>query len=202
MQRPTIAILGASGYTGIELTRLVALHPGVELTVAGSDRWAGEAVAVRAGVATGVRYTTPDRAVELALGCSAVLLATPAEVSHELVPRLVGSGFGGVGLLGSGLGGSGHRRIVIDLSGAFRLRDAAAYPRHYGFTHHHPGLLAEAVYSVPELARARLAGAKLIANPGCYATAIQLALAPLLPALVTGPIVVDAVYHELRRGRR
>src|SRR5258706_9242890 len=107
MQRPTIAILGASGYTGVELTRLVALHPGVELTVAGSDRWAGEVVAARAGVASSVVYAAPDRALELALDCAAVLLAVPAEVSHELVPRLIGSS--------SQAGGTGSGPIVIDL---------------------------------------------------------------------------------------
>jgi N-acetyl-gamma-glutamyl-phosphate reductase len=182
MQRQ-IAILGASGYTGVELTRLVAQHPQLVLQVAGSDRWAGEAVAARAGVASAVSYTEPGRALELARECAAVLLATPAEVSHELVPQLADG-----------------TRVVIDLSGAFRLRDAAAYPRHYNFEHRHPALLADAVYSVPELGK-RAAKATLIANPGCYATAIQLALAPLLP-LVTGPLVVDAVSGVTGAGRK
>src|SRR5512146_383263 len=105
MQTPTIAILGASGYTGVELTRLVGQHPGVALVVAGSDRWAGEAVAHRAGIASTVRYAAPDRALEQALQCTAVLCATPPEVSHEVVPRLASAG-----------------PLVIDLSGAFRLR--------------------------------------------------------------------------------
>jgi N-acetyl-gamma-glutamyl-phosphate reductase len=184
MQRPTIAILGASGYAGVELSRLIALHPGVDLVVAGSDRWANESVAARIGVPLpDVKYANPDRALEHAATCSAVLLATPAEISHEYVPRLVG------------------KTVVIDLSGAFRLRDAAAYARHYGFVHQHSSLLAEAVYGLPELGRTRIAGAKLIANPGCYATAIQLALAPLA-SLVTGRWIVDAVSGVTGAGRK
>lgn len=184
MQRATVAILGASGYAGVELSRLIALHPGVDLVVAGSDRWANEAVEARIGVALpDVKYANPDRALEHAASCSAVLLATPAEISHQYVPRLVG------------------KTIVIDLSGAFRLRDAAAYARHYGFVHQHSSLLAEAVYGLPELGRARIAGATLIANPGCYATAIQLALAPLA-SLVTGRWIVDAVSGVTGAGRK
>jgi N-acetyl-gamma-glutamyl-phosphate reductase len=184
MQRPTIAILGASGYAGVELTRLIALHPDVELVVAGSDRWANEPVETRIGVPVPkLKYEAPDRALEHAASCSVVLLATPAEISHDYVPRLAAT------------------TKVIDLSGAFRLRDAAAYARHYGFVHQHSGLLAEAVYGLPELGRARIAGAKLIANPGCYATAIQLAISPLA-SLVTGRWIVDAVSGVTGAGRK
>ncbi|MEO8845046.1 MAG: N-acetyl-gamma-glutamyl-phosphate reductase [Kofleriaceae bacterium] len=184
MQRPTVAILGASGYAGVELSRLLALHPGVELVVAGSDRWANESVEARIGVAIpDLKYATPDRALEHAASCSAVLLATPAEISHEYVPRLAA------------------KTTVIDLSGAFRLRDAAAYALHYGFVHQHSSLLADAVYGLPELGRARIAGARLIANPGCYATAIQLAIAPLA-SLVTGRWIVDAVSGVTGAGRK
>jgi len=184
MQRPTIAILGASGYAGVELTRLIALHPGVELVVAGSDRWTNDSVEARIGVSLPkLKYAAPERALEHAASCSAVLLATPAEISHDYVPRLVPT------------------TTVIDLSGAFRLRDAAAYARHYGFVHQHSALLAEAVYGLPELGRARIAGAKLIANPGCYATAIQLAIAPLA-SLVTGRWIVDAVSGVTGAGRK
>ncbi len=184
MQRPTLAILGASGYAGIELTRLLAGHPEVELAVLGSDRWAGDSVAARIGIpAGGLAYLPPDRALEHAATCTAVLLATPAEISHDWVARLV------------------DRTIVIDLSGAFRLRDAAAYARHYGFAHRHPALLAEARYGLPELSREGLAGARLVANPGCYATAVQLALAPVMP-LAVGRIVVDAVSGVTGAGRK
>ncbi|MFT3697565.1 MAG: N-acetyl-gamma-glutamyl-phosphate reductase [Kofleriaceae bacterium] len=184
MQRPRIAILGASGYAGVELSRLIALHPEVELAVAGSDRWADEAVEARIGVPVpGLHYTVPERALEHAASCTAVLLATPAEISHAWVPQLVGSS-----------------AVVIDLSGAFRLRDAAQYARHYKFVHQHAGLLADAVYGLPELHRQKLAGAKLIANPGCYATAIQLALAPI--AKLADHWAVSAVSGVTGAGRK
>ena len=90
-------------------------------------------------------------------------LATPAEVSLELAPKLLARGL-----------------QVVDLSGAFRLLDPAAYPTWYGFAHTAAPLLAEARYGLPELAREQLRGARLVTNPGCYATAIALGLAPLL----------------------
>ena len=183
MHRPTIAILGASGYAGVELSRLVALRPGVELAVCGSDRWADDWVESRIGARTSVRYLAPERALEHAASCSLTLLATPAEISHAWVPQLV------------------EKTRVVDLSGAFRLKDPAAYEKHYGFTHQHPALLAEAVYGLPELGRAGLAEARLIANPGCYATAIQLAIAPLAK-LVTGRWIVDAVSGVTGAGRK
>jgi N-acetyl-gamma-glutamyl-phosphate reductase len=164
MHTRTAAVVGASGYSRLELTRLLARHPGVRLVALTSDRWAGE----RAGD----RLPLPEAAAALAyrpLGESAeldaevIFLATPAEVSHDLTPRLLARG-----------------ATVIDLSGAFRLADPALYPPWYGFAHAHPGLLAEARYGLPELARAGLAGARLVTNPGCYATAIALAVAPLV----------------------
>lgn len=154
MQR--VAIVGASGYSGIELTHLLSAHPQVEV------------------VATGREAIEAD--------CDVTMLATPAEVSHELAPQLLAKG-----------------RRVVDLSGAFRLRDASLYPKFYGFEHRHPELLAEAVYGLPELDRTRQASARLIANPGCYATAIQLALAPLRKA---GRAIVDAMSGVTGAGRK
>jgi N-acetyl-gamma-glutamyl-phosphate reductase len=163
-----VAIIGASGYSGVELSRILGGHPHVELAVASSDRWVGENVAARTGVKTSLRYLALEDAVAQAKQCDLVFLATPAEASHDLVPQLVG-----------------HAR-VIDLSGAYRLREAAKYERYYKFKHEHAGLLKEAVYGLPELFRERIAGARLVANPGCYATAIQLALAPLMQT-IAGP---------------
>src|SRR2546427_6700408 len=94
-----------------------------------------------------------------------VFLATPHETSHEVVPALVERGL-----------------RVIDLSGAFRLKDPGGYPRWYGFEHDAPGALAEAVYGLPELNAAAIRKAQLVSNPGCYATSIILALAPLVEA--------------------
>src|ERR671936_3146782 len=110
MQRLPIAVLGASGYSGIEATRLLAHHPHAELRVAGSDRWHGDTVERRlgpTGPAGKLRYAPPDRAAELARECAAVLLCTPVDASLQLAPPLVSAGV-----------------KVIDLSGAFRLRDA------------------------------------------------------------------------------
>jgi N-acetyl-gamma-glutamyl-phosphate reductase len=207
--QPRIAVIGASGYSGVELTKLLDGHPGVELTVASSDRWVGESLAARAGVRGGLRYLPLDQAIAQAKQCDVVLLATPAEASHDLVPQLIE-----------------HAR-VIDLSGAYRLREPARYDTHYRFKHGHPALLKEAVYGLPELFRERIPGARLVANPGCYATAIQLALAPLMqtiaapePArpqldssgtqrfrrigeeLIEGRIIVDAMSGVTGAGRK
>ncbi len=184
-KRP-IAILGASGYAGVELTRIVALHPGFELAVVSSDRWAGDSVDQRVGVAgAAVRYVAPEVGLAAAADCDLVFCATPAETSHASVAALARSS-----------------ARIVDLSGAYRLRDAAAYAAHYGFAHAHPQLLGEAVYGLPELgARSAIAGARLVANPGCYATAIQLALAPLA-GLVGDRLVVDAMSGVTGAGRR
>jgi N-acetyl-gamma-glutamyl-phosphate reductase len=160
------AIVGASGYTGLELTRLVARHPHLRLAALYSDRWSDETAGGRVpldGPAAALTYR-PLAEGERA-DAEIVFLATPAEVSADLAPKLLARG-----------------ARVVDLSGAFRLADAAAYPPWYGFAHPAPALLAEARYGLPELAREKLAGAKLVTNPGCYATAIALALAPLVKA--------------------
>jgi N-acetyl-gamma-glutamyl-phosphate reductase len=159
-----VATVGASGYSGVELTRILARHPRLRLTALFSDRWGGETAGARLPVppATAALPYRPLAEAER-VDAELVYLATPAEVSAELAPKLLARGL-----------------KVIDLSGAFRLADAAAYPPWYGFTHPAPALLAEARYGLPELARSGLAGARLVTNPGCYATSIALALAPLL----------------------
>jgi len=160
------AIVGASGYAGLELTRLLARHPEIRLAALYSDRWSDERAGDRLaldGPAAALRYLPLAEAQRA--DAEIVFLATPADVSADLAPRLLAEG-----------------ARVVDLSGAFRLADAAAYPAWYGFVHPAPGLLAEARYGLPELARDALPGAKLVTNPGCYATAIALALAPLVKA--------------------
>ena len=166
MHSLTTAIVGASGYTGLELTRLAARHPQLRLVALFSDRWSDEAAGARLpldGPAASLRYRALAEAERA--DAELVFLATPAEVSADLGPKLLSRG-----------------ARVVDLSGAFRLADPGAYPAWYGFTHPAPALLAEARYGLPELAREKLAGAKLVTNPGCYATAIALALAPLVRA--------------------
>ncbi len=160
------AIVGASGYTGLELTRLLARHPAIHLAALYSDRWSDELAGARlalGGGAAALRYrplVEGERA-----DAEIVFLATPAEVSADLAPKLLAKG-----------------ARVVDLSGAFRLADAALYPPWYGFAHPAPSLLADARYGLPELEREGLRGARLVSNPGCYATAIALALAPLARA--------------------
>lgn len=161
---PRAAIIGASGYTGLELTRLLARHPRLTLSAIFSDRWTDATAGDRLpldGPAAALRYTPLAEAE--AVDAEIVFLATPAEVSAALAPKLLARG-----------------ARVVDLSGAFRLADAAAYPAWYGFTHPAPALLAEARYGLPELARADLRDARFVTNPGCYATSIALAVAPLV----------------------
>jgi N-acetyl-gamma-glutamyl-phosphate reductase len=190
MQRLPIAVLGASGYSGIEATRILAHHPFAELRVAASDRWQGEPLERRTGLRGAVgrlKYAPQDRAAELARDCAAALLCTPTEASLDLAPKLVDAGL-----------------KVIDLSGAFRLRDAAAFQAAYKLAHPHPELLPNAVYGLPELTgRAPVAAASLVANPGCYPTAAALALAPLYEAgLIDGDAIVDAASGTTGAGRK
>jgi N-acetyl-gamma-glutamyl-phosphate reductase len=166
MNDHSAAIVGASGYTGLELTRLLARHPGLRLASLFSDRWADELAGARlplGAAAASLRYRPLAEGAEA--DADVVFLATPAEVSAHLAPRLLARG-----------------ARVVDLSGAFRLEDPALYPAWYGFAHPAPALLAEARYGLPELAREGLRGARLVTNPGCYATAIALAVAPLVKA--------------------
>ncbi len=183
-----IGIAGASGYTGVELLRLLEAHSEFEVAVAGADRSAGATAGGR----------TPSLAAaypELVLGpteasafdgLDLVFCALPHGESQHLVPALrdrVGT--------------------VVDLAADFRLRDPAAYPRWYGEEHTAPELLADAVYGLPERHRSELAGATLIAAPGCYPTAATLALAPFTDAGVVerAGIVVDAASGTSGAGR-
>jgi N-acetyl-gamma-glutamyl-phosphate reductase len=188
MHSLSTAVVGASGYSGVELTRALARHPRLRTVALLSDRWAGEAAGDRlplSGPAAALRYRALAEAPELS--ADVAFLATPAEVSLDLAPKLLARGV-----------------RVVDLSGAFRLEDASAYPRWYGFEHRAPDLLAEARYGLPELARAKLAGAKLVTNPGCYATATAMALAPLLRSGLASAdgIAVNAMSGVSGAGRK
>ena len=158
----SVGILGASGFTGVELLRLCAQHPLFEVMYAAGDSQAGQrAASVYPSLAT--RYPNlvfEDVDLDRARQCDVVFSCLPHEAALEIVPAL-------------------HNtvRLVVDLSAAFRLLDTSLYPRWYGFEHSHPGLVAEAVYGLPELYRDRLAGARLVAPPGCYVTAASLAIA-------------------------
>jgi N-acetyl-gamma-glutamyl-phosphate reductase len=171
------AVAGARGYAGRELIAWLAGHPRVRLTALLSsglkeavplDRAHPGLRALRGEEGHPLPSSIePLGAAELTLDeADVVFLATAHEASARLVPRFLSSGM-----------------RVIDLSGAFRLRDPAAYPRWYGFEHPAArSLIDESVYGLPELNRTAMAGARLVANPGCYATAAILALAPLVAA--------------------
>ncbi|MRG97371.1 N-acetyl-gamma-glutamyl-phosphate reductase [Polyangium spumosum] len=183
-----MSIVGVSGFAGSELARLVAEHASLSLVGVVADRWKGsklgEHVRVPASVAK-LSVAPMSEAVNVARQGEVALLATPAEVSARLAPELLA-----------------HGVRVVDLSGAFRLEDPAAYPRWYGFDHPAPELLAEAHYGLPEVASAstRAGGARdarLVANPGCYATAAILALAPLVEA---GAIDPGSMYVDGKSG--
>ncbi len=181
-------IVGASGYTGAELLRLLAGHPALEVAVVTAHSHAGEVVGRHtpslAGAYPGLVYEDSDPA--RLDGLDVVFCALPHGESQRIVPEVRGR----VGL-------------VVDLAADFRLKDASLYPRWYGEEHAAPELLDEAAYGLPELYRDGLAGATLVAAAGCYPTAAGLALAPFVRAgLVerTG-IIVDAASGVSGAGR-
>ena len=176
-----VGIVGASGYSGAVAARLVASHPNLALAFVTSDKLAGTSARKHLGAAISadLLFSRNDEATRLGGECDVALLATPAEVAAELAPRLLAA----------------HPSLcVVDLSGAFRLGDAEAYPKHYGFTHPAPELLASAWYGLPELFGPPPAGTRLVSNPGCYPTATLLALAPLVREGLVEPhgLIVDA----------
>jgi N-acetyl-gamma-glutamyl-phosphate reductase len=169
-----VAIVGATGYAGSELTAILARHSEVELVGLYSSR---------GGVRGEIAPNLPNLIAEpfdlesmVAKNPEIVFLATPNEVSAELAPELLDRGM-----------------RVIDLSGAFRLDDPAMYPSWYGFEHTRPALLESAVYGLTEWCNGELRNAKLVANPGCYPTSILLALRPLIYAIDREqPVICDS----------
>jgi N-acetyl-gamma-glutamyl-phosphate reductase len=184
--RTPVAVVGASGYAGAELLRLLLDHPRVEIAALAAERAAGARIAQVFPQLAG----RLDREVE-ALDAEAI--AARAEVVFSCLPH--GASASAVAAL------AGRGRLVVDLSADFRLRDADEFAQWYG-PHPHPDLLARAVYGLPELHREELRGARLIASPGCYPTATILAAAPLLArGLVRPRLVVDAKSGVTGAGR-
>lgn len=181
-------IVGASGYTGTELLRLCTQHPQLEVVVATGASHQGQRVAHHspslAASYPGLIYQAAEP--DALDGLDVVFLGLPHGASQAIVPSLVGR----VG-------------AIVDLAADFRLRDASAYPLWYGEPHQAPELLDRFVYGLPELFRPQLAGASLVAAPGCYPTAAALALAPFVRAgaVETGGIVVDAASGVSGAGR-
>lgn len=168
MKRFKAAILGGSGYGAAEIIRRLLIHPEVELVRVASIDYIGEPLGAAhphlEGM-TSLRFEKlePEAA---AAGADVVLLGLPHKVSATVVPRLL----------------RGSRAKIVDLSGDFRLKDPVQYERYYGVVHPCPDLLADAVYGLPELNRAAIRAARLVASPGCFATTILLGLLPLARA--------------------
>src|SRR5688572_17212601 len=152
-----VAVVGITGYSGREVERLLKTHNSVRVT--GRFASKSDPSGIEAYGLDAVRKTTPD----------VVITATEHDISLRIVPELLDAGF-----------------RVIDMSGAFRMKDAALYPKWYGFDHTAKDWLQRSVYGLPELFAEKVRGASLIANPGCYATSVILPLAPLYAAGVIG----------------
>ena len=178
-KRYRASVMGGSGYGGAELIRRLLLHPDVELIRVAAADHVGEPLA---SAHLSLEGRTPLLFEDLspaavAAGVDVVLLGLPHRVSARVVPELLATGV-----------------RVVDMSGDFRLRDAAAYAHFYGQAHPHPELLGQAVYGLPELNRERIRAARLVAAPGCFATTIELALLPVAKAgLLQGVVHVQGI---------
>jgi N-acetyl-gamma-glutamyl-phosphate reductase len=187
-----IAIVGASGYSGEELVRLLLSHPHAELAAVTSRQYAGQTLAQFFP-----KFANHPRARELRFSEPKVeLLAKQAQIVFLALPHGVAAEFA-VPLLQLGC-------QVIDLSADFRLRSAAVYKDYYAHDHPAPELLAQAVYGLPEVYRARIQKASLIASPGCYPTSILLPAVPLLKAGLVQPmgIIADSLSGVSGAGRK
>lgn len=174
-------IVGGTGYTGVELLRILALHPSVEVAQVTSRGDAGRAVAdVYPSLRGHVQTAFVEPGVDVLGGCDVVFFATPNGTAMRLAPALLDKGI-----------------RVIDLAADFRLRDAEAWAHWYGEPHACPELLVEAVYGLPEINRDAIREARLIACPGCYPTSVQLGLLPLLEA---GVIRTDDLIADVKSG--
>jgi N-acetyl-gamma-glutamyl-phosphate reductase len=187
-----VAVLGASGYTGEELVRLLLRHPHAEVVAVTSRRYVGKTLAEifpRTGsysVAKALQFSeaAPEKIAGLA---EIVFLALPHGVAVEFAGPLLQAG-----------------ARVIDLSADFRIKNAATYREFYGYEHADPGLLADAVYGLPEIYGDRIPSARLVACPGCYPTSILLPLIPLLSEklIEPGEIIANSLSGVSGAGRK
>jgi len=183
-----VGIVGGTGYTGVELLRFLVNHPQVQIQAVTSRAEAGTPVAdIFPNLRGYIDLAFTDPAQENLHECDVVFFATPNGTAMQTTPQLLAAGV-----------------KVIDLSADFRIKDISVWEKWYGMTHTCPDLVAEAVYGLPEMNRAAIAKAHLIACPGCYPTAVQLGLLPLLRADVieSTPLIADAKSGVSGAGRK
>ena len=183
-----VGIVGGTGYTGVELLRLLAGHPHVQLHAITSRADAGMPVSQMFPSLRGyvtLSFTHPDEAH--LDQCDVVFFATPNGIAMQQTRDLLDAGV-----------------RVIDLAADFRIQDIAEWEKWYGMTHACPDLVAEAVYGLPEVNRDKIKQARLVANPGCYPTAVQLGFIPLLEAglVDAGSLIADAISGVSGAGRK
>ena len=184
----SVGIVGGTGYTGVELLRLLAGHPHARVHAVTSRKEAGMPVAEMFPSLRGyvdVAFSTPEEADLTA--CDVVFFATPNGIAMNEAVRLLEAGV-----------------KVIDLAADFRISDVAEWEKWYGMTHAAPHLVQEAVYGLPEINRAAVRSARLIANPGCYPTAVQLGFLPLIEAgaIDTQTLIADCKSGVSGAGRK
>lgn len=176
-----VGIVGGTGYTGVELLRLLAQHPEVELAAITSRAEAGSAVADMFPSLRGrvdLHFSDPAKAP--LKDCQLVFFATPNGVAMQQAGDLLAAGV-----------------RIVDLAADFRIKDVSLWEKWYGMSHAAPDLVAEAVYGLPEINREKIRSARLVANPGCYPTAVQLGFLPLIEA---GCVDADALIADAKSG--
>ncbi len=183
-----IGIVGGTGYTGVELLRILAVHPEVEVKCITSRSEAGMSVADMYPNLRGhfdLAFSEPDPVV--LSQCDLVFFATPHGVAMRMMPELMNAGV-----------------RVVDLSADFRIKDLDVWSRWYGMPHESSEWAAKAVYGLPEVARDEIRQAQLVANPGCYPTAVQLGFLPLLEQGLVDParLIADAKSGASGAGRQ
>ena len=176
-----VGIVGGTGYTGVELLRILSQHPEVEMQAITSRKEEGVAVDELFPSLRGkVKLKFSDPAKTKLEKCNVVFFATPNGVAMQQTKELLNAGV-----------------RVIDLAADFRIKDVTAWEKWYGMTHASPDLLAEAVYGLPEVNRDEVKVARLVANPGCYPTAVQLGFLPLIESKI---IDIDHLIADVKSG--
>ncbi|MEQ9545866.1 MAG: N-acetyl-gamma-glutamyl-phosphate reductase [Marinobacter sp.] len=183
-----VGIVGGTGYTGVELLRILAVHPEATVSCITSRSEAGLPVADMYPNLRGhydLAFSEPD--LDTLAACDLVFFATPHGVAMRMMPELMAAG-----------------TRVVDLSADFRLRDLDVWANWYGMAHETPEWAAKAVYGLPEVVREEVRGAQLVANPGCYPTAVQLGFLPLLENHLVDPsrLIADAKSGASGAGRQ